>query len=373
MRILVLTIEYPPLGGGASPMAHEINKNYIQQGHDVEVITMSFRGLPAREIADGIIIHRVPCRRSQKHISYPLEHVSFILAARKFLKRYLPSHSFDVCHGHFIIPTGILAKWVCRNYKIPFIITAHGSDVPGFNPDRFYLLHKVTPPLLRSIIKYSSAIVIPSVYLGSLLQKVLKQPNPKVIHIPNGINTDYFIPGKKEKTIVSSGRLLDRKGFHLLIKAVSNEDIGYAVHICGDGPMMAHLKELAAKSCTQITFHGWIDNRDELYKTLLSQATFYCLVSSNENASTSLMEAMSSGCVVITSNVSGCPETVGTAGICIPPGNADLLRETLNALIADQEDQSKLMDAARKRAIEMYAWTSITERYITLLKSSRPK
>ncbi|MFZ1679343.1 MAG: glycosyltransferase, partial [Saprospiraceae bacterium] len=182
MRILVLTIEYPPLGGGASPMSHEVNKNYVQRGNAVEVVTMSFKGLPQEENVDGIIIHRVPCRRSQKHISYPVEHVSFILAARKFLKKYLVTHSFDVCHTHFIIPTGILARWVYKKYGIPFIITAHGSDVPGFNPDRFHWLHKVTPPLIRSIVKYSSAIVVPSLYLGSLLQKVVLDSDSKIIH-----------------------------------------------------------------------------------------------------------------------------------------------------------------------------------------------
>lgn len=373
MRILVLTIEYPPLGGGASPMSHEVNKNYVQRGNAVEVVTMSFKGLPQEENVDGIIIHRVPCRRSQKHISYPVEHVSFILAARKFLKKYLVTHSFDVCHTHFIIPTGILARWVYKKYGIPFIITAHGSDVPGFNPDRFHWLHKVTPPLIRSIVKYSSAIVVPSLYLGSLLQKVVLDSDSKIIHIPNGINTDYFIPGKKEKIIVSSGRLLERKGFHHLIEAVSPEDIGYIVHICGDGPMMSQLKALASKSKTPIIFHGWIDNRDELYKSLLSQATFYCLVSSNENASVSLMEAMSSGCVVITSDVSGCPETVGSAGICIPPARVDIIQKTLNSLMHDISAQATYMHATRQRATEKYAWPSITDRYLNLLQSSTTK
>lgn len=350
-------------------MAHEVNKNYVEQGHQVEVVTMSFRGLPAEETVEGIIIHRVPCKRSQKHISYPSEHVSYLLAARRFLKKYLPDHFFDTCHAHFIIPTGILARWLKKKYALPYIITAHGSDVPGFNPDRFFWLHKISPPLLRSIISNSTAIVVPSLYLGSLLQKVIRQVDPKVVHIPNGINTDYFIPEKKEMTIVSSGRLLDRKGFHHLIAAVAGQDIGYHIHICGDGPMMGRLKELAEDSKTTVTFHGWIDNRDLLYRQLLSHATFYCLVSSNENASTSLMEAMSSGCVVITSDVSGCPETVGSAGLCISPAKPKLLLQTIEALIHDQKAQEYYSEAARKRAIENYAWPSITHKYLDLLKS----
>jgi len=373
MRILVLSIEYPPIGGGASPMTHEVNKNYVRRGHEVVVVTMSFKGLPEQEIVDGIRIHRIPCLRSKKHISHPVEHVSFLLAARKFLKKYLPGHSFDVFHAHFILPTGILARWVYKKYGIPFIITAHGSDVPGFNPDRFSLLHRFTSPLIRSIIKYSSAVVVPSDYLGSLLQKITGNDTSKIVHIPNGINTDYFIPGEKTKTIVSSGRLLERKGFQFLLEAVSKENIGYEVHICGDGPMMSQLKELASTSQTPVIFHGWMDNMDEQYKLLLSQATFYCLVSSNENASIALMEAMSSGCVVITSDVSGCPETVSNSGICIAPGNTDLLRQTLNTLIADHSSQVTYMQAARQRAIEKFAWPSIAERYISLLQSSTAK
>jgi glycosyltransferase involved in cell wall biosynthesis len=367
---LVLTIEYPPLGGGASPMAHEINKNYIARGHQITVVTMPFNGLPGEEIVDDVQIFRVPCRRSKMHISYPPEHISFLFAARKFLKKYLPEHPQDVCHAHFIIPTGLLARWAKKKFNIPFIIKAHGSDVPGFNPDRFYFLHLLSPPLLRNIIKYSSGIVVPSLYLKSLLQKVTREEQAKVIHIPNGINTDYFVPAKKEKTIFSSGRLLERKGFQHLIEAVSKEDPGYTVHICGDGPMMDRLKHQAGKSKTPIVFHGWIDNRDELYKSLLAQATFYCLVSSNENASTSLMEAMSSGCVVITSDVSGCPETVSDTGICIQPGNSELLLEILKSLINDEALRSALMTAARQRAVEKYGWHAITDKYLELLQSA---
>ena len=51
-------------------------------------------------------------------------------------------------------------------------------------------------------------------------------------------------PDKVEKIILSTGRLLPRKGFQHLIQAVSNEDIGYDVHICGDGPMMNELKKI---------------------------------------------------------------------------------------------------------------------------------
>ena len=50
-----------------------------------------------------------------------------------------------------------------------------------------------------------------------------------------------------------------------MIKAVSDSDIGYEVHICGDGPMMNELQALAKESKTKIVFHGWINNNSEKY------------------------------------------------------------------------------------------------------------
>ena len=42
-RILMLNYEFPPLGGGASPVSYEIAKGYVALGHSVDVVTMGCR------------------------------------------------------------------------------------------------------------------------------------------------------------------------------------------------------------------------------------------------------------------------------------------------------------------------------------------
>jgi len=37
MRILMLNYEFPPLGGGTSPVSYEIAKGYVKLGHSVDV------------------------------------------------------------------------------------------------------------------------------------------------------------------------------------------------------------------------------------------------------------------------------------------------------------------------------------------------
>ena len=73
MKILMLNYEFPPLGGGASPVSYEIAKGYAKLGHKVDVVTMGYKNLPKFEIKEGINIFRVKCWRSKKEICHPWE------------------------------------------------------------------------------------------------------------------------------------------------------------------------------------------------------------------------------------------------------------------------------------------------------------
>lgn len=366
-RILVLNYEFPPLGGGASPVSYEIAERLSIMGDfDIDVVTMGYKDLPKyEEVNNNFRIHRVKCLRSKKELCHPWEQATYLFSAWFKCQELLKKNNYDLCHCHFIIPTGVLALRLKKKFGLPYIITSHGSDVPGFNTDRFKFLHKFTGPLLKKISKEAKNIISPSLYLKDLILKnisILK--NEKIIVIPNGIDTNKFTPQEKKKYIFSSGRLLVRKGFQYLIQAVSNEDIGYEVHIAGDGPMMSGLKKLAEKSKTKIMFHGWLDNNGKDYKNLLEQAAIYVLASEKENASIALLEAMSAGCAIITTNVSGCPETVGNMGILINPKNSDDLKLKLNSIVNNQNKLVELQRMASERIKNIYDWSFILEKYI---------
>ncbi len=366
MNILFLNYEFPPLGGGASPISFEIAERYVQLGHQVSVVTMGFKDLPDVEVVSGIKVFRVPCIRAKKEICHPHEMLTFVFSAIRFLRRHLQQYNYDVCHTHFAIPTGLVAQWVKKQYSINYIITSHGSDIPGYNNDRFLFLHHFTKPILNYVLKNSSGNFSGSQYLANLANTNVQPPIPYQV-IREGFKSHLFEPREKQKIILSTGRLLRRKGFQYLIKAVSGQDIGYEVHICGDGPMMEELKALAQNSKTKIVFHGWISNKGEKYKELLESAAIYSLVSAKENASKSLLEAMSAGCAVITSNIAGCPESVGDAGITLPPEDEDILRKTLYNLVVNEHKIEELGQKARQRILEVYNWDTLIKQYEKVL------
>jgi len=80
-----------------------------------------------------------------------------------------------------------LALWLKKKFGLDYIVTAHGSDVPNYNPDRFKLLHKFTKPQLRKVCKNAKLITSPSKYLASLIKKEIGDYRVEVI--PNGV---YF-------------------------------------------------------------------------------------------------------------------------------------------------------------------------------------
>jgi glycosyltransferase involved in cell wall biosynthesis len=360
----VLNYEFPPIGGGGAPVSYEIAKRYAHKGHTVDVVTSHFTDLPLVEVLDGLRVYRVRCRRRRKELSHPHELLSFIYSAKQFLNSHLQHNVYDVCHAHFLLPTGLLALYLRQRYGLPYIISAHGSDIPGYNTDRFRFLHLFTAPLLKRICDGAERVVISSNYLTGLIKKkIYPYPSSKILEIPNGIDPAKFVPRKKEKIVMSSGRFLPRKGFQYLIRAVSDMDIGFEVHLCGDGPMREHLERLSRHAQTRIIFHGWIDNDSLFYRDLLGAASIFALLSTRENASVALLEGMSAGCAVLTSNTSGCLETVATSGVIVDPTDRDSIKASLMVLTSDAVLRQQLQHSARQRVEHVFAWDRIVDLY----------
>lgn len=365
-RLLVLNYEWPPLGGGASPVSYELAKRLSETGeYDIDVVTMRYKGLPKyEEINTHLRVHRVWSLRSKKELCHPWEQLTYLVTGYFKTRALIQKEKYGMCHTHFIIPTGVLAWVLKKQFGVEYVITSHGSDVPGFNTDRFQTLHKFTGPILRAVTHNAKTIISPSNYLREL---ILKNISPTLagntVVIPNGIDTSKFTPQPKTKTIFSSGRLLPRKGFQYLIQAVAEEDLGWEVHIAGDGPMRAELEEMAKKSKTKVVLHGWLDNNGKEYKDLLEQASIYVLASEKENASIALLEAMSAGCAIITTNVSGCPETVGDLGILVDVKNSLQLRSALKDIILNSNKLEALQKEMLKRVHDEFEWKGILTKY----------
>ncbi|MGE3314340.1 MAG: glycosyltransferase family 4 protein [Planctomycetaceae bacterium] len=368
MQIAVLCHEFPPVGGGAAAVGESLAQAYRANGHGVTVVTMGFEDLPREEIQNGVRVIRVPCGRKRRDMASPVEGLRWAWNAWPLLKRLHAQSMFHVCHAHFIMPAGILASWMKREFGVPFLITPHGSDVPGYNRERLKFAHRVAAPWWRRVCAEADRIVCPSHSLQNMVRSATRACDATVI--PNGIAALRFRPLEKQKRILLCSRLVERKGFHLFLEAIAPLNLpGWELDLVGEGPMFARLARQAGSCRIPVHMHGWLDNRDARLAELYGRALIFGLPSEQENFSIALLEGMSAGCAVITTDVSGNPEVIGNTGVLVPPRNVAAIRSAVQELAAHEDRAQRMGNSAARRVASEFTWSNVASRYIAQLQA----
>src|SRR4051812_29214152 len=108
LRILMPNLEYPPLGGGAAPVTRGLARALVARGHQVDVVTMGYRGLLPEEGDLGVPVLRVPGVRCRLELSR-VNGLATCVWSRLRKVRVLPRGTeYDLCHRRFILPTGLI-------------------------------------------------------------------------------------------------------------------------------------------------------------------------------------------------------------------------------------------------------------------------
>ncbi len=377
MKILTICYEYPPVGGGGAKVVQGLVQGLVSKGHMVDLVTMRYAGLPKEETTERFRIFRAFCWRVHPDRCSPLEMVPYLISAWILLRKLCKANRYDLIHAHFILPDGILARLLHKPFNLPYVITAHGSDVPGYNPDRFTQLHKLLFPLWQWVVKPAATIAFPSRTLESLANRQ-SLSFPAVI-IPNGFDQDrYSADRPKQKRLLVVTRMFERKGVQYLIRALAGISPEVSVTVVGDGPYLKSLQSLAAELGVAIDFPGHLDNNSPQLKELYETSRIFVLPSEAENFPMVLLEAMAAGLAIITTSDTGCAEVVGDTALLVAPGDIDGLRDALQLLLADAALCQRKGRAARQRLDANFGWPAISERYLKLfqdvsLKASQPE
>jgi len=295
-----MNYEYPPVGGGGATVAQSVAEAMVQNGHAVDVVTSGMKDLPNHEVVNGVHIYRVKCIRRKRHYSTMPELLSQIIPAYLKALELFNKNKYDINHTHFIVPTGLSSYLLKKKTGLPYIITAHGSDVPGYNPDRFDLAHKLIRPVWKRVLANCNGVTSPSRFLKRLIQTNIDIP---VEVIPNSYDPAEDRETVRKNRILVASRLVERKGVQFLIQALDVLDENWEVYIAGDGPYLPTLKNLASPLKASIHFLGFTprEKLQELYRS----SKIFVFPSSQENFPMVLLEAMAAGCAIITTSIDG--------------------------------------------------------------------
>src|SRR6202142_766015 len=131
---------------------------------------MGFRGLPTSQNVDGVNIRRMPGIRLHMSTCYFPEMIPYVLFTVLAVRSRLRRTQYSINHSHFIFPGGIVCYFLKKLTGLPYIITAHGSDVPNYNPNRFRFLHRILRPFWHRVVSNAELIICPSKSIEDLIK-----------------------------------------------------------------------------------------------------------------------------------------------------------------------------------------------------------
>jgi glycosyltransferase involved in cell wall biosynthesis len=241
----------------------------------------------------------------------------------------------------------------------PFVVTVHDlnhfaiRENSGFLK-RFYYANVLKPALHRA-----RAVLTVSDFSRDSICRWAGLSHSRVWNVGNGVS-HVFVPAVSAPTatfrpyFLYVGNHKPHKNFIRLLQAFARS--GLEDHfLVSTGTSTAALQQHIASwnLIGRVTFTGPIS--DEHLAFLYQGATALVLVSLYEGFGLPLVEAMSCGTPVITSNVASMPEVAGDAGLLVSPLDIGAISDALVRLATDLDLRQTLRSRGLERA-RLYSW-----------------
>ena len=364
-NLLILNYEFPPLGGGAGNATYYFLKELAKYPDvEVDLVTSSVGKFRIEKFAGNVDIHYLDIKKKGNlHVQSNIDLLNYSRKAYFYSKQLMKVKKYHVCHAFFGIPCGYIAM----KLKIPYIVSLRGSDVPFYNKRYWFLDRFFFQRLSKTIWENAKEVVANS---GGLRDLALESYSGREIRvIPNGVDVGEFALKKKsmkkkgEKIkIVSVGRLIPRKGYEYLIKALKGKE-NFELTLIGDGDLLTELKNLAKKMNVKVYFSGRVKHED--IADVLQEKDIFVLPSLNEGMSNAILEAMACGLPIVATDTGGSKELVKKNGFLVEKRSVNELKEVLEKF--EKEPNLILeMGYISREIAEQMNWGNIVKKYLDL-------
>lgn len=301
----------------------------------------------------NVSIYRFPTKK------YPFSKNVLHFDFSKQLKILSP----DLVITHLLHPHSFQALKICNSMNIPIFLVTHAP----FNVKRKFPLNLLTKiwnyKVKKNINKFDKIISITNWEIP-YLEKLVADKN-KITYIPNGIPKEFFEQKeiKEQKKVLFLGRIAPVKNLEILISSAKKlPKIKFSIVGSSEKQYLEKLKQTAPKN---ITFYPPIYDLKEKIK-LIDEHKIFVLPSLREAMPQVLIEAMSRGKIVISSNTDGGKEIIEDKknGFLFNIGDF----EQLAKLIKSNLRGKKQIKQNAKKSAKKYSWQKLIKKYEELIK-----
>lgn len=398
MKILMITSSYPRFEGDTvAPFIRYIAKNIAALGHSIDIL-MPYEPemkLPEDEGINFFLYKYAPLKswnvwgyasslradiKLKKRVYFLVP--SVVISSLYHLFRLTSRNNYDILHAHWVLPNAPMAALTAGIRNLPLVISLHGSDV--FMAERGRLYSYLAAKAFRKADWISACS-------DDLRSRALKlgAPGEKIETIPYGVDLNRFkkdtsakqfvadwlnVPSDT-KIIFTAGRLVYKKGFEYLIKALPHV-IGYSdkirVVIAGEGDLRNELEQLsrALKVKQYVILPGSLPHH--IIPKFYSASDVIVVPSVRDEwgnidgLPNVLMEALASGKPIIASEVAGIPQVIHHEenGLLVEEKNSQQIAEAIIRVLKSKKLSQQLSQKAREKCCLSFDWKLIAKRFI---------
>jgi len=240
--------------------------------------------------------------------------------------------------------------------------------------------------LLRQAVKKADKIIAVSHHTKKDLIQILKVPSEKIVVIHEAPSPIFCPYDKKEaqarlkqqygitkKFIYHLGNIEPRKNLIVLLEAFTRvcQDLGNEYQLVVSGQRgwltrsLSHfLKNYPAQD--QVLFTGYVPIED--IPLFMNSAEAFVFPSLYEGFGLPVLEAMSCGTPIISSNRSSIPEIVGSAGILIDPTDIQELADRIIGLLRNPGEKMRLSQLGKEQSAR-FSWNEAARKTLDVYRS----
>jgi len=265
-------------------------------------------------------------------------------------------------HTHFATDSAVVALLLKLLGGPTYSMTMHAKDIYRSTVD---------PAMFDRLVAESEfSVTVCDANVRWIVERVGEAARAKTRRLYNGIdlaNFQFHLGPRDEKHILSVGRIVEKKGFDVLVDAIDilkkrGQGDGLRVTFIGEGDQREAVEQQIRDLGLEDTVAMLGAQDSEEVRGYMERATVMCapcLIGEDGNRDalpTVLLESLARGLPCISTPVTGIPEILGegSCGVIVPERDAPATADALEALLGDASRREELATAGRTRAEKLF-------------------
>ena len=260
---------------------------------------------------------------------------------------------FDVIHGYWIDPGGVLAAMAGRRLGVPSVVSCDSGEFVAM-PDIDYGVMRTLRG--RTVVRLACTLATRLHVTTPYMSSMAAAQGYQTVTLPIGIDLTsrrrHDRPDGPPWRLIKVASLNPVKDHATLLRAlaIARRTVDVRLDLVGEDTLHGRLQRevLALGLDDAVAFHGFVPNGG---LEPFHRAAHICVQSSRHEASgVAVLEAAASGLPVVGTRVGFVHDWSPEAALAVPPGDPDALAAAIVRVIQDPAERRRLSDAAYARA-----------------------